>query len=169
MCIRDSLLTHAIQSYHEIRTDQTIRRQITMNHVKSIPMEKLLLHLLLNNSCSPPFKKTSIRLFKRQRRSQRGGVQTWVVVLDIVINPRTTHRAYILGDFFAEPLVRSRVCCSVVSLLRVISTISFINNTGIAYSEVLKHHPHVLCVDTCLLYTSPSPRDGLLSRMPSSA
>ncbi len=24
-------------------------------------------------------------------------------------------------------------------------------------------------VDTCLLYTSPSPRDGLLSRMPSSA
>ena len=25
------------------------------------------------------------------------------------------------------------------------------------------------CVDTCLLYTSPSPRDGLLSRMPSSA
>eukprot|EP01016_Furgasonia_blochmanni_P025614 TRINITY_DN27457_c0_g1_i2.p1 TRINITY_DN27457_c0_g1~~TRINITY_DN27457_c0_g1_i2.p1 ORF type:complete len:318 (+),score=32.56 TRINITY_DN27457_c0_g1_i2:143-1096(+) len=28
---------------------------------------------------------------------------------------------------------------------------------------------HVLCVDTCLLYTSPSPRDGLLSRMPSSA
>ena len=23
--------------------------------------------------------------------------------------------------------------------------------------------------DTCLLYTSPSPRDGLLSRMPSSA
>ena len=24
-------------------------------------------------------------------------------------------------------------------------------------------------VDICLLYTSPSPRDGLLSRMPSSA
>ena len=27
----------------------------------------------------------------------------------------------------------------------------------------------VLSVNTCLLYTSPSPRDGLLSRMPSSA
>ena len=26
-----------------------------------------------------------------------------------------------------------------------------------------------LDLDTCLLYTSPSPRDGLLSRMPSSA
>ena len=34
---------------------------------------------------------------------------------------------------------------------------------------------HITCVDhtgrdyNCLLYTSPSPRDGLLSRMPSSA
>ena len=27
----------------------------------------------------------------------------------------------------------------------------------------------VLTISTCLLYTSPSPRDGLLSRMPSSA
>eukprot|EP00831_Metopus_contortus_P057944 TRINITY_DN5022_c0_g1_i1.p2 TRINITY_DN5022_c0_g1~~TRINITY_DN5022_c0_g1_i1.p2 ORF type:complete len:163 (+),score=8.79 TRINITY_DN5022_c0_g1_i1:262-750(+) len=30
-------------------------------------------------------------------------------------------------------------------------------------------HSHVLCVDTCLLYTSPSPRDLSTSRMPSSA
>ena len=27
----------------------------------------------------------------------------------------------------------------------------------------------VFVIDSCLLYTSPSPRDGLLSRMPSSA
>ena len=27
----------------------------------------------------------------------------------------------------------------------------------------------ILVLNTCLLYTSPSPRDGLLSRMPSSA
>ena len=26
-----------------------------------------------------------------------------------------------------------------------------------------------ITIETCLLYTSPSPRDGLLSRMPSSA
>ena len=30
----------------------------------------------------------------------------------------------------------------------------------------LKKHKHI---QPCLLYTSPSPRDGLLSRMPSSA
>ena len=30
-------------------------------------------------------------------------------------------------------------------------------------------HNRVLTLPSCLLYTSPSPRDGLLSRMPSSA
>ena len=30
-------------------------------------------------------------------------------------------------------------------------------------------NPYKLHTYTCLLYTSPSPRDGLLSRMPSSA
>ena len=34
-----------------------------------------------------------------------------------------------------------------------------------AVSEMVK----AKCNDLCLLYTSPSPRDGLLSRMPSSA
>ena len=34
-------------------------------------------------------------------------------------------------------------------------------------SNVIK--PTFVTVNGCLLYTSPSPRDGLLSRMPSSA
>ena len=38
--------------------------------------------------------------------------------------------------------------------------VSSANGGGTAYSE---------CTEVCLLYTSPSPRDGLLSRMPSSA
>ena len=33
----------------------------------------------------------------------------------------------------------------------------------------LQHADHFTRVMNCLLYTSPSPRDGLLSRMPSSA
>ena len=42
------------------------------------------------------------------------------------------------------------------------------------YKMVLKEHPSNLLINDikfniCLLYTSPSPRDGLLSRMPSSA
>eukprot|EP00831_Metopus_contortus_P064513 TRINITY_DN57736_c0_g1_i1.p1 TRINITY_DN57736_c0_g1~~TRINITY_DN57736_c0_g1_i1.p1 ORF type:complete len:500 (-),score=52.74 TRINITY_DN57736_c0_g1_i1:142-1641(-) len=38
-----------------------------------------------------------------------------------------------------------------------------------AVQIALEKYPHVLCVDTCLLYTSPSPRDLSTSRMPSSA
>ena len=41
-----------------------------------------------------------------------------------------------------------------------------------AVREITRRHGVLLVVDethTCLLYTSPSPRDGLLSRMPSSA
>ena len=34
--------------------------------------------------------------------------------------------------------------------------------------KLLRHH-HPISRSNCLLYTSPSPRDGLLSRMPSSA
>ena len=34
---------------------------------------------------------------------------------------------------------------------------------------MLAHNIPVEVIENCLLYTSPSPRDGLLSRMPSSA
>ena len=39
---------------------------------------------------------------------------------------------------------------------------------GPAYGYPLRKYNLYVC-DSCLLYTSPSPRDGLLSRMPSSA
>ena len=35
--------------------------------------------------------------------------------------------------------------------------------------EVLARHPNARLIEICLLYTSPSPRDATLSRMPSSA
>ena len=42
------------------------------------------------------------------------------------------------------------------------------DDSGPAFSQ-LDDPQSPLSVRTCLLYTSPSPRDGLLSRMPSSA
>ena len=52
--------------------------------------------------------------------------------------------------------------------------ISYGRLTRIPYQEIQWYHavaPAILLLLTriCLLYTSPSPRDGLLSRMPSSA
>ena len=35
--------------------------------------------------------------------------------------------------------------------------------------QMVDYYERWIPVDACLLYTSPSPRDGLLSRMPSSA
>ena len=44
----------------------------------------------------------------------------------------------------------------------------FPTTLGMRTSDVIKSYLGLLCLG-CLLYTSPSPRDGLLSRMPSSA
>ena len=40
---------------------------------------------------------------------------------------------------------------------------------SVAVVEKIEEEEQVIAEYTCLLYTSPSPRDGLLSRMPSSA
>ena len=37
------------------------------------------------------------------------------------------------------------------------------------YAGIGREYAHGGVAEVCLLYTSPSPRDGLLSRMPSSA
>ena len=42
-------------------------------------------------------------------------------------------------------------------------------NAGILAAEIIGAFDEEVAVRFCLLYTSPSPRDGLLSRMPSSA
>ena len=52
---------------------------------------------------------------------------------------------------------------------------AFVGVLDKAVKQILVHHPLPGEIEegdvfiTCLLYTSPSPRDGLLSRMPSSA
>ena len=47
--------------------------------------------------------------------------------------------------------------------LVLIAVLTYVNVVGLRWGTLLQN------VSTCLLYTSPSPRDGLLSRMPSSA
>ena len=42
------------------------------------------------------------------------------------------------------------------------------DQVGVAVGMILPGQPNAM-YHACLLYTSPSPRDGLLSRMPSSA
>ena len=51
------------------------------------------------------------------------------------------------------------------SVYAVQPMVAVLSAEDLANSEIEK----VSTANTCLLYTSPSPRDGLLSRMPSSA
>ena len=49
-----------------------------------------------------------------------------------------------------------------LEMMRPTVTVVVCGDDGRVHQPILHQH-------TCLLYTSPSPRDGLLSRMPSSA
>ena len=50
---------------------------------------------------------------------------------------------------------------------------NYINNFGLklhpVQKEIIDYNKTLGDIKSCLLYTSPRPRDGLLSRMPSSA
>ena len=58
-----------------------------------------------------------------------------------------------------------------LKLLQVVLLLLFLAESREAPSVEagLRQDEDVLSKESCLLYTSPSPRDGLLSRMPSSA
>ena len=66
---------------------------------------------------------------------------------------------------FTDPFIRRPVLATVVSLLIVLLGFQ-------AWSKLpLRQYPQMenALITVCLLYTSPSPRDATLSRMPSSA
>ena len=56
---------------------------------------------------------------------------------------------------------------------KFINVLDIINNSSISYENIIGSvnisEAEFIKNEVCLLYTSPSPRDGLLSRMPSSA
>ena len=57
-----------------------------------------------------------------------------------------------------------------VSIAGIVTVGGDLNVKGdITYDEITGRNLNITGITTCLLYTSPSPRDGLLSRMPSSA
>ena len=58
--------------------------------------------------------------------------------------------------------------CQISEYLGIDEFLTLIKNRNLD-SEIKTIFHQGACSNTCLLYTSPSPRDGLLSRMPSSA
>ena len=58
---------------------------------------------------------------------------------------------------------------SVIVRLRLFNEVGVLNRVTQKISDLGGNIGAIDIVRPCLLYTSPSPRDGLLSRMPSSA
>ena len=79
------------------------------------------------------------------------------IALDLQISP--SRGAVLVNNYLVESQQRTQV-----------STINAIRN-GVNKLTLMNKAAKIAAVApiTCLLYTSPSPRDGLLSRMPSSA
>ena len=70
---------------------------------------------------------------------------------------------------FATLLCTSSISMMASEKLKEKITLSeFLNEISEKHEVYFTYNP-TLVSTTCLLYTSPSPRDGLLSRMPSSA
>ena len=86
------------------------------------------------------------------------------------------------GGFVARRPVTMMISCLLVTGLALIGMINYRTENNAFklwipdnsdfvenFAWLEEHSPPEMRFNSCLLYTSPSPRDGLLSRMPSSA
>eukprot|EP00831_Metopus_contortus_P071357 TRINITY_DN651_c0_g2_i1.p1 TRINITY_DN651_c0_g2~~TRINITY_DN651_c0_g2_i1.p1 ORF type:complete len:468 (-),score=79.09 TRINITY_DN651_c0_g2_i1:124-1527(-) len=86
-----------------------------------------------------------------------------IIIITIIIILISSSAGYLLKKFKGK--------IKTIELISLMLTVSWMLILAISVEYIVRpqREPHVLCVDTCLLYTSPSPRDLSTSRMPSSA
>ena len=88
--------------------------------------------------------------------------------------------SFIAGQFIRKYVSTDSITCYsrrptgyekeiVVKAFRDMPVEAFSGFDAVINFAAIVHRPEVKDQELCLLYTSPSPRDGLLSRMPSSA
>ena len=83
----------------------------------------------------------------------------------LILNASRIYVSYSGGADSTYALVKIREYLGSIELSSKLTALHF--NHGNKQSDAFESHCNDFC--NCLLYTSPSPRDGLLSRMPSSA
>ena len=122
----------------------------------------------------------SIKKLKEEAGGKLGGM-----VLDLRNNPggvlsgaRHVSDAFLESGLIVytdgrEPGSKLRYTATSGDVLDGAPLIVLVNGGSASASEIvagaMQDHSRGIIMGTCLLYTSPSPRDGLLSRMPSSA
>ena len=82
----------------------------------------------------------------------------------------TSVAAWFLNTFILEHAPYLRLICFIVVIASTVQFVEMvIKKLSPALFRALGIFLPLITTNCCLLYTSPSPRDGLLSRMPSSA
>ena len=100
---------------------------------------------------------------------------SWKSKLQSIVALSSTKAEYVLLSIATQEAVWLRVLLDDMGFKQDNAITIFEDNQGaIALAKNPTHHSRTKHIDikyhyVCLLYTSPSPRDGLLSRMPSSA
>ena len=86
------------------------------------------------------------------------------------------HRVFIMNFVTTQELYSSRMCVGLlknearlITLSRLGSQISTLNLKKDCQADIVTSSLSLVSAESCLLYTSPSPRDRQKSRMPSSA
>ena len=100
------------------------------------------------------------------KTSSLGAIATSTLSINCQNNLSNTREGIYMGDFADKPIKNIRAAFIGLnrggSHLRNFATIQ--NTEVVALCDLYEEN-----VKSCLLYTSPSPRDGQISRMPSSA
>ena len=110
-------------------------------------------HLEVINNLSNLDGQSSLKSFLKERINQLEEILDAISTIDEVTK-KTVSKVLTLGEILSSNIIFE-------ILKQKGFDISYINSQELIYTKVLNN--------SCLLYTSPSPRDGLLSRMPSSA
>ena len=91
-----------------------------------------------------------------------------MMIDDVVLAIKSFEDEAAIDDCINVDTPRENVVVAMVTIVLMLLSVPFFLLLGdlqlFSRLQVFSIKPHV-----CLLYTSPSPRDGLLSRMPSSA
>ena len=91
----------------------------------------------------------------------------------LMLSPTASGKSLIIYLLAAYLSKKTLIVVPTISLVQQMAgdfkSYGYVGNPHLITAGVEKDTSHLLTISTCLLYTSPSPRDATLSRMPSSA
>ena len=140
-----------------------VRKRVTTDGIRTLLYLKRVMGIYRQADLTPPKKIFTLSFWGVPRLDPEQ--------FSLTVDRQVAHPLSLsFNDLKSYPVVNRQVTLDCVGGLRNIMTMR-----GVSLASLLESAEPMHDADTavfhcaCLLYTSPSPRDGLLSRMPSSA